>query len=301
MKLPVFFRLLIPVITMAGSCRVSHNHLTDLSSTNWIHGSKDCSLNTDPPIQVVQVNYNTFILRQNKCSNYEAPFLFLFLGKKKVLLMDTGATEDEARFPLYETIKKITDKWQQETHRQTELVVAHTHAHGDHVAGDFQFKDKPNTTVVGTKPENVISFFKLQNWPFENAVIDLGDRKLEIIPIPGHEPSSVAVYDTETKILLSGDSFYPGRLYVRDWLSYTKSMQRLTEFAETHPVSYILGNHIEMTRQPGIDYPTGTTFQPAEHQLPLHIKELRLLNKVLQRAGDTPTRTVLADFIVSPK
>jgi glyoxylase-like metal-dependent hydrolase (beta-lactamase superfamily II) len=283
------------------SCKVVQKSSTDLNKIQWIHGSNNCRENTDPPIQIVKYNSNTWILRQNKCINYEAPFLFLFLGYKKALLMDTGATEDENQFPLYETVKRLINQWEKTIDTQVELIVAHTHNHGDHKAGDIQFKNKPNTTVVGVEVDVVKAYFKLDNWPLENSRIDLGNRIIEIIPIPGHENASIAVYDYETKILLSGDSFYPGRLYINDWHSFKLSIQRLIDFTNSHKISYILGNHIEMTKNNGKDYPVGTTFQPEEHILPLKIKDLHLLNKALKRLGDNAINEVHDNFIIYPK
>ncbi len=282
------------------SACTSHKNLINLKKVAWFHGSADCKQNTDPPIQLVQLNASTWMLRQNKCTNYEAPFLFLFMGSQKALLIDTGATEDEALFPLYSTVKKLVDQREQTTGHTMELIVAHTHAHGDHVAGDTQFKNKPNTVVIGKTVADVASFFTIQNWPNNNGVLDLGNRLIEVIPIPGHDKSSIALYDPETKLLLSGDSVYPGRLYIRDWAAFTTSIQRLTDFANTHKVSYLLGNHIEMTKTPGVDYPTGTTFQPEEQRLPLTKKDLNLLNETLKKIGLQPKRQVLAKFIITP-
>ena len=59
---------------------------------------------------------------------------------------------------------------------------------------------------------------------------DLGDRVLDIIPIPGHQPAGIAIYDRRTAILLTGDTFYPGRLYVRDQAAYVRSIKRLVDF-----------------------------------------------------------------------
>lgn len=283
------------IIASSLSCKV-----TNLNKTKWIHGAGNCAENTDPPIQVVQYNHNTWILRENKCVSYEAPFMFLFIGDKKALLLDAGATFSETKFPLRKTVDSLVDKWQKANNTQVELVVAHTHSHGDHTAGDIQFKNAPNTTVVGIKVEDVQAFFKLENWPSQSSKIDLGDRVLEIIPIPGHHKTSIAVYDYETKILLTGDSFYPGRLYVNDWQAFKLSTQRLVDFTSAHKISYILGNHIEMTNIPGKDYPVGTTFQPDEHILPLKVKELLSLNETLIKLGDKPAREVHDVFIIYP-
>jgi len=271
----------------------------DLNDQNWIHGSENCEDNMDPPIQVVQYNSHTWILRQNKCTNYEAPFMYLFFGNDKALLMDTGATEEDDIFPLYETVKEIINDWS-EKNGEVELIVAHTHKHGDHYAGDGQFKGKPNTTVIGHEVEHVQDFFKIKNWPQEIVDYDLGNRMMKIIPIPGHQESSIAVYDTSTKILLTGDTFYPGRLYIKDWNAFRVSIERLVKFTDSNEVSTLLGNHIEMTQTAGVDYPMGTNYQPKEHQLPLSVLTLKELSSALTNLGDTPTIEVHNSFIIFP-
>ena len=295
------YTLATAILMICISCSSSHKTFTDLNKVAWIHGTDDCKYNKEPAIQVVRYNYNTWILRQNKCINYEAPFLFLFLGSKKALLMDTGATEDENLFPLYKTVRSLIDEREKANKNKMELVVAHTHAHGDHTAGDIQFKGKPNTIVVGLTADSVQSFFKINQWPAGSANIDLGKRIIEILPIPGHDKASIAVYDRESHLLLSGDSFYPGRLYIRDWAAYKTGIQQLTDFSQTHKISYILGNHIEMSTTPGKDYPTGTAFQPKEHRLPLTVEELILLNESLKRLGDVPAHEIHDAFIIVPK
>jgi glyoxylase-like metal-dependent hydrolase (beta-lactamase superfamily II) len=291
--------LLIAVLIIIWSCQPSIDEAVDLGVQNWIHGSENCEENTDPPIQVVQYNSNTWVLRQNKCTNYEAPFMFLFFGEDKALLMDTGATEERDIFPLYETVNEIMDDWSKKNGK-VELIVAHTHKHGDHYAADGQFEDQPNTTVIGLEVEDVKGFFKISNWPEEIAGFDLGNRFLKIIPIPGHQAASIAVYDTSTKILLTGDSFYPGRLYVRDWIAFKMSIDRLVQFTDSYEVSTILGNHIEMTQTAGVDYPMETIYQPRESMLPMSVVELRELSTALKKLGDTPTKEVHNNFIIYP-
>lgn len=273
---------------------------TNINKQKWIHGSDDCKKNTDELIQVVQYDQNTWILRQNKCTNYEAPFMFLFLGQDKALLMDTGATEKEESFPLYKTVNSIIDNWQKQQNKEIELVVAHTHKHGDHYAADTQFKGQPNTTLVGIQKTDVIDFFKFINWPNDIVNFELGNRTLKLIPIPGHQESSIAIYDTSSKVLLSGDTFYPGRLYVDDWPSFKLSINRLVEFSNNHEIKYILGNHIEMSTTDGVDYPMGSTYHPEEQKLPLTVEDLQALQFSLNNLGDKPTRQVHKNFIIYP-
>src|SRR5215472_14820559 len=138
-----------------------------------------------PQFQVHEYNQDLYILRESGCSNYEKPFLFLLFGNEKALLLDTGAGQtDVAR-----VVKEQLDQWLSQNNRETiSLIVAHTHAHGDHISGDEQLKSLPHTTVIEPKQSAVQAFFGFRNWAIESAVYDLGGRVLDIIPIPGHEP-----------------------------------------------------------------------------------------------------------------
>jgi hydroxyacylglutathione hydrolase len=291
--------ILLSTFILICSCKSSIEETVDLNVQNWIHGSENCEENIDPPIQVVKYNSNTWILRQNKCTNYEAPFMFLFIGEDKALLMDTGATEEDDIFPLYKTVNKIINDWS-EKNGKVELIVAHTHKHGDHYAADGQFEGKPNTTVIGLEVDDLKNFYNISNWPEEIVDFDLGNRLMKIIPIPGHQASSIAVYDKSTKLLLTGDTFYPGRLYVKDWKAFKMSIERLVKFTDNNEISTILGNHIEMTQTPGVDYPMETIYQPKEHQLPLGIRQLEELSIALTKLGNEPTRGIYDSFIIYP-
>ena len=269
-----------------------------IEEQNWIHGSADCSANRVPLLQIVRFNETTWILRQNKCIHYEAPFVFLFVGANKALLVDTGATETEDKFPLFRVIDSLINL---SSTIDGTLIVAHTHSHSDHHAGDSQFASQPNVEVVGLSVNEVKTFFRIENWPEDNSTFDLGNRILDVIPIPGHEKSSLAFYDRSTELLLTGDTFYPGRLYIEDWVAYKNSVAKLMQFTATHKLSYILGNHIEMSTIEGKDYPIGSTFQPNETKLPLKTEDLKLLFKVVEKLGDIPTREVHDKFIIYPK
>ena len=123
---------------------------------------------------------------------------------------------------------------------------------------------------------------------------------LDIIPIPGHQKASIALYDSYSQLLLTGDTFYPGRLYIEDWSTFKTSIKRLVDFSNTHSIRYILGNHIEMTATLGKDYPIGTTYQPEEQQLPLFKKDLDELHEALEQLGEIPERKVHHKFIIYP-
>lgn len=64
--------------------------------------------------------------------------------------------------------------------------------------------------------------------------------------------------------MLTGDTVYRGRLYIEDWSAFSRTIDRLIAFADRRPVTHVLGCHIEMTRELGVDYPIRTTYQPDE-------------------------------------
>src|SRR5207248_6122598 len=184
--------------------------------------------------------------------------------------------------------------------RSLPLIVVHSHGHRDHTSGDAQFTGAPQTTVVAATPAAVQQFFSLRQWPDETATYDLGDRLIDIIPIPGHQEASIAIYDRRTGILLTGDTLYPGRLYVRDGTAYARSIQRLVAFTDGKAVTHVLGAHIENARTPYLDYPEGTKYQPDEHALELGRAHLLELNEALHRMNGVIVKSAFRDFTIWP-
>jgi hydroxyacylglutathione hydrolase len=270
----------------------------------WIHGAADCSQSTDPPLQTHQYAPQTFILRESKCLNFEGNFLYLLLGRQKALLLDTGSQPQHPQqtLPLRETIEGIMRQWTA-AHGGAllELIVAHSHSHRDHVFGDTQFRDRPNTIVVPRDVAGIKQFYNLPNWPHGMTTLDLGGRLLTILPTPGHEEAHITVYDATTQLLFTGDTLYPGLLTVVDWPAYRSSVSALAQFASTHPITAILGAHIEMTKTPRQLYRIGTTFQPDEHVLSLDVSHLRELHEACEAMGNSPHHDVHNDFIIEPR
>ena len=135
----------------------------------WNIGAKDCSASPQPPLQVHTYEPQTFILRQSPCASFEANFIYLLIGSDKALLIDTGAVADSQAMPLAKTIMELLpDK----DGKKLPLVVAHTHRHLDHRAGDPQFASLPSVQVVPFELERVQAFFGFINWPNGTANVD---------------------------------------------------------------------------------------------------------------------------------
>lgn len=264
----------------------------------WIHGSPNCAGDPGPSLQVHQFDPDTFIIRQSKCLNFEAPFLYLLIGASSAFLLDTGAQPLPGHsWPIRETVADLLSG------RSVSLVVGHSHSHADHVAGDSQFHGQPGATVVSTgSVADIAHFYGISDWPNGQGILELGGRTLTVIPIPGHEPHHIAVYDQRSGIFLTGDMLYAGLLTVpvSQWSAFSSSAQRLASFATAHPVSHVLGAHVEMRNIPGKAFPLGTTFQPGEHPLPLRRAAIDELYQVCQDLAGSPSEVVKADFILSP-
>jgi glyoxylase-like metal-dependent hydrolase (beta-lactamase superfamily II) len=111
----------------------------------------------------------------------------------------------------------------------------------------------------------------------------------------------VAFYDRRTGILLTGDTLYPGRLYVSDFPAFAASIQRLVDFTRDKLIAHILGCHIEEAKTPFLDYPVGTQYQPEEHVLELNRGHLLELNEALQTMHGTAVRYATRDFTIWPQ
>jgi hydroxyacylglutathione hydrolase len=267
--------------------------------STWMTGGPKCM--EVPEWQVHEFNPSFYILRQSGCTDFEKPFVYLIFGKERALLLDTGSRNGD----LAPTLRRTIHNWLLRNHRQSiPLIVTHSHSHSDHVAGDAEIQALNDPaipiTFVQAKREETQTFYKISQWPEQIGSVDLGDRVLDVIPIPGHDTVSIALYDRRTGILLTGDSLYPGRLYVHDFESFQKSTERLIQFTEGKPVAYILGCHIEETRTPFLDYAIGTIYQPNEHELALSRGALLELEAGLVSLHGKPARLAMRDFSIWP-
>src|SRR4030095_6043179 len=240
---------------------------------HWNEGASDCKATPQAPLQVHAYEPQTFILRQSPCADFEANFLYLLIGSDKALLIATGAVADPKERPLAKTILELLPE---KDHKKLPLLVAHTHRHMDHRAGDPQFASLPSVQIVPIDLEGVKAFYRFTNWPNEIAHLDLGGRTVDVIPTPGHNSTHLAFYDNRTGILFSGDFLMPGRLLIEDPAAYHESSLRVIDFLKTRPLIHVLGGHIELNTA-GRAYRFGSHYHPNEHRLELAREDLTAL------------------------
>ncbi|GGD67207.1 MBL fold metallo-hydrolase [Croceicoccus mobilis] len=286
--------------------RVVHDYACDGPAPGriafrWTYGSNVAAKNNDPRVQVMQYNEDTFILRQNVCVHWEAPFTYLLFGNKGALLIDNGATANPAHYPLRETVDAIIARWAKARGR-TSVPLTLAMTSGEDIAqnqGLAQFAGRPNTTIVPTPLAAMKDFYGLLgSWPNGTATIELGDRAITVIPTPGAHKDGVSFYDPYCDFLFTGDILFPGKINIGNDRDFVTSLERLKAFAAANPVKWIMGGHIEMMFVPGKYYPRFATYKPYERLLEM---EPYLIDEAITYAREVQGKDMILirpDFVL---
>jgi len=209
--------------------------------------------------------------------------MYLLIGSSRALLIDTGDVADPKLMPLAETVMRLLPP-------QMPLIVAHTHRHLDHRAGDVQFEHLPNVQVVGFDLDSVRHYYGFADWPDGLAQLDLGGRTVDVIPTPGHNATHISFYDRNTGLFFSGDFLMPGRLLIDDTAADLASANRVAAFVKDRPITYVLGGHIELNTA-GETFMWESHYHPEEHVLQLSKDDLLALPEAVGHFNGLYTRT----------
>lgn len=136
------------------------------------------------------------------------------------------------------------------------IMLLNTHADPDHISGNGSFDcfymhpDEEDNYKIHGGP-GVILPVK------DNEIIDLGNRPLKIIFIPGHTPGSVAILDISNRVLISGDTIQDGNIFMFKehrnniiiifGLYYHLDSSRIAEAAEPYPNRRISSHYPEIS------------------------------------------------------
>jgi glyoxylase-like metal-dependent hydrolase (beta-lactamase superfamily II) len=176
-------------------------------------------------------------------------------GRDRDLLLDSGMGVASLR----DEVTLVTEK--------PVLCVA-SHSHFDHIGGHHEFEERlihgaeagilaapdadntvlrryltPQTFMAAPCAGFDVTRYAIQPAPptrllQEGDRIDLGDRHFEVLHLPGHSPGCIALWESGTRTLYTGDVIYDGEIYDDVYHSviddYIVSMERLKSIpAET--------------------------------------------------------------------
>jgi len=151
---------------------------------------------------IKKINKNVWGIAELK--HFEEVISYLVIGKNKALLFDTGLGIKNIK----KEVLKITN---------LPIIVINSHRHFDHIGGNKLFQNILNTD----------SLRNIKFKPFE----------FQIIKTPGHSPDSICIYEKNKHWLFSGDTLYPGPIYLHlkesNLSEYVKSLGKLMKYKIT--------------------------------------------------------------------
>jgi glyoxylase-like metal-dependent hydrolase (beta-lactamase superfamily II) len=196
--------------------------------------------------EIYRIRPGVFAIYEPK--QFEEVISYLILGDKRALLFDTGLGVGK----ISAAVARLTT---------SPVTVINSHTHFDHVGGNAEFKeiwnrDLPYTQKNTEGQSNVYSSdalaserlcgplppdvnpksYSIRPWTTTHSLrdgeqFDLGGRVVEVLFTPGHTPDSLSLLDRTNGLLFTGDTFYPGPIYLfvpeTDFAAYTRSVDRL--------------------------------------------------------------------------
>jgi glyoxylase-like metal-dependent hydrolase (beta-lactamase superfamily II) len=153
-------------------------------------------------------------------------------GNKSAVLIDAGVRIPE----LDKIVAKITSK---------PVTMILTHGHGDHVGGAGPF---PEVWVSPADEQLFLSNLRGYQGKIvhltDGQIIDLGDRKLEVMFTPGHTAGSVTFFDKANHYGFSGDAFGSTNLLVFTYLSnVVASAAKVEKYIKENNIKFLFPGH----------------------------------------------------------
>jgi glyoxylase-like metal-dependent hydrolase (beta-lactamase superfamily II) len=194
---------------------------------------------------IKKIDDRTYILSEPKSSQGNS--VFLITGSKEAILFDAGSGENRSESTL-QAARSLTN---------LPITLLLSHFHFDHIGNISDFNSmgiqeieslqdrisadsliyftKEETLTKNTGPLKISRLFTVEK------DIDLGNRKIRILPTPGHTKESISIMDHENGYIFTGDLLYNGLLLIDDCQTYIKSIGEIIEKSDS---SYrVFGSH----------------------------------------------------------
>ena len=269
MRFIFFLFLLLSISSKAIS------QINDITDSDWCNHPYRESLTKLPEIKVHSNWFRVYRVGKNVIAivepyNFEEVISYLILGKSKALLFDTGIGVDSISL----VVKQLT---------KLPILVLNSHTHFDHIGGNYEFKNilalntsytlkhskegwdhdsiKDEVTKSSLCLQRLPGFdtshyyihpFKISQFVKDGDELELGERKLKIIAVPGHTMDAIALFDKTNGYIWTGDTFYEGPIYLfadgTDLIAYKKSIAILAKMAPQ--VKKVFPSHNNPISQP---------------------------------------------------
>jgi glyoxylase-like metal-dependent hydrolase (beta-lactamase superfamily II) len=150
--------------------------------------------------------------------------MYIIEGSAEALIVDTGIGKEGLKDIVYQLLGNKPFK------------VALTHGHFDHSGGTRYFPEfylhNADTNIARGIPAGLVS---RQRYIDDGTVFDLGDKKIEVITLPGHSPGSVAFFNRADRYIMTGDTINPmvwmqiSKVSLTIYLASVKKLEALKE------------------------------------------------------------------------
>ncbi len=230
-----------------------------------------------------KIDDTTYIISEYR--HWEETHCYLLIGSKRCLLIDTGL----GICNIYKQVRKLTDK---------PVTAVATHIHWDHIGGHKFFPDfyahraeldwlnGKFPLSIQTVRDMVIDRCDLPNGfdvskyeMFQGSptsvleggeIIDMDDRKIEVLHTPGHSPGHLCFWEQERGYIFTGDLIYKGTLFAyypsTDPVAYLNSLEVIAAL----PTKRLFPAHYSLDIQPEIAIRMRDAFRELKAQGKLH-------------------------------
>jgi len=233
-----------------------------------------------PWFKVFELPGNVYALFEYR--QRELVISYLIPGEETALLWDTGLGIGNIRA----CAEELTD---------LPIIVLNSHSHPDHIGGNALFDTVMcynNDLAIrkltrGVSHEELVDYFPPEaiidppegfspdTWSTagkaptatveDGQIIDLGNRRLEVMYTPGHNENSIMLIDEENKLLFAGDTWYPGPLYAfledSSMPVYIESMKKAEKVIQEKNIQWIYGSHNGIVPGKELFFDTTTFFE----------------------------------------
>lgn len=167
---------------------------------------------------------------------------YLIEGSREVLVIDACSGQEGFRAVV------------QQLAGSKPVTLALTHGHGDHTGSAKEFPVvHVHRADEGMLPKALTAERRVFD---EGAVFDLGDRRIEIIGIPGHTPGSVAFFDRAGRYMMTGDGIGSTSVWMQisqlpltTFLESVKKVEALKGGVDTLYVGHAEQEKVKLTPQ----------------------------------------------------